>query len=64
MNGVRPSVGMVRRLVADGSTAPVWLHSDLQPGNLLLSGDRLTAVSHEGDPASQLEDAHFCHMSA
>lgn len=38
---------------------PVWLHADLMPGNLLVEGDRLTAVidfgcAGVGDPACDL----------
>ncbi|MFG1805543.1 aminoglycoside phosphotransferase family protein [Streptomyces sp. NPDC049040] len=43
---------------------PVWLHSDLQPGNLLLGGDRLTGVIDfgclgAGDPAVDLIPAWY-----
>lgn len=43
---------------------PVWLHSDLQPGNLLLTGDRLTGVIDfgclgAGDPAVDLIPAWY-----
>ncbi|WUH92083.1 aminoglycoside phosphotransferase family protein [Streptomyces sp. NBC_00433] len=52
-------------LAADtADTAPVWLHSDLQPGNLLLTGDRLTGVIDfgclgAGDPAVDLIPAWY-----
>ncbi|CAG7652135.1 aminoglycoside phosphotransferase family protein [Actinacidiphila bryophytorum] len=43
---------------------PVWLHSDLQPGNLLLTGGRLTGVIDfgclgVGDPAVDLIPAWY-----
>ncbi|MFD7631111.1 aminoglycoside phosphotransferase family protein [Streptomyces sp. NPDC059851] len=43
---------------------PVWIHADLQPGNLLLSGDRLGAVidfgcTGLGDPAVDLLAAWY-----
>ncbi|MFK0256441.1 aminoglycoside phosphotransferase family protein [Streptomyces sp. NPDC090445] len=43
---------------------PVWIHADLQPGNLLLSGDRLGAVIDFGcmglgDPAVDLLPAWY-----
>ncbi|MGW6470946.1 aminoglycoside phosphotransferase family protein [Streptomyces nigra] len=45
--------------VPDWGGAPVWLHGDLLPGNLLTSGGRLTAVIDfgcfgTGDPAADL----------
>lgn len=45
--------------VPDWSGPPVWVHADLMPGNLLLSGGRLTAVIDfsavgVGDPACDL----------
>nr|BFD81174.1 aminoglycoside phosphotransferase family protein [Streptomyces sp. Xyl84] len=44
--------------------APVWIHADLQPGNVLLSGGRLTAVIDFGclglgDPAVDLIAAWY-----
>ncbi|MFJ4410371.1 aminoglycoside phosphotransferase family protein [Streptomyces sp. NPDC088910] len=47
----------LRAPVRDGP--PVWVHSDLMPGNLLVSGGRLTAVidfgcAGVGDPACDL----------
>ncbi|MEV7416763.1 aminoglycoside phosphotransferase family protein [Streptomyces sp. NPDC089919] len=44
---------------ADREAAPVWLHADLMPGNLLVSGGRLAAVidfgcTGVGDPACDL----------
>ncbi|WP_199930998.1 aminoglycoside phosphotransferase family protein [Streptomyces sp. CB02923] len=43
----------------DRDAAPVWLHADLMPGNLLVDGGRLTAVidfgcTGAGDPACDL----------
>ncbi|MFD0265041.1 aminoglycoside phosphotransferase family protein [Streptomyces sp. NPDC127106] len=43
---------------------PVWIHADLQPGNLLLAGDRLGAVidfgcTGLGDPAVDLLPAWY-----
>lgn len=52
-------------LAAEPHTGPpVWLHSDLQPGNLLLIGDRLTGVIDfgclgAGDPAVDLIPAWY-----
>ena len=48
--------------------APVWLHGDIAPGNLLLEGDRLTAVIDfgccgVGDPACDYALA-FTHFDA
>jgi aminoglycoside phosphotransferase (APT) family kinase protein len=48
-----------KALRASGSDEPVWLHADLMPGNLLLDGDRLSAVIDfgcmgVGDPACDL----------
>ncbi|AUI61125.1 phosphotransferase [Amycolatopsis sp. BJA-103] len=41
---------------SDSEESPVWLHADLMPGNLLVDGDRLSAVIDfgclgVGDPA-------------
>ncbi|TDO45939.1 aminoglycoside phosphotransferase (APT) family kinase protein [Kribbella sp. VKM Ac-2527] len=46
-------------LAAPGPAAPVWLHADLMPSNLLVRGGRLAAVldfptSGVGDPACDL----------
>ena len=48
-----------KALQASGEDEPVWLHADLMPGNLLLDGDRLSAVIDfgcmgVGDPACDL----------
>lgn len=47
------------RQVSEGDGAPAWIHTDLQPGNILVSGSRLAAVLDWGglaigDPAVDL----------
>lgn len=46
----------------DFDGAPVWVHSDLLPGNVLVSGGRMSAVidwgsAHVGDPARDMTAA-------
>jgi aminoglycoside phosphotransferase (APT) family kinase protein len=54
---------------ADWDRAPVWIHGDLQPGNLIIDGDRLAAVIDfgalgVGDPAPDVAPALWIFTGA